>query len=343
MFAWLENPLWRYVTFSAAGTLSFGLAVAVSFPDEDLKEIAVVQLEKVIGPKYKVRIDDLDLWWLSGATLEGIQLEERVTETEEPTPEDEDLPADLPTKVRIESLSARFAPLSSLFNLAPTVVFQVDVEGGIIEGSAGIGKTVDIHAEFNNLDLRKTPALVSFTGMPFFGELSGEIDWTLDSSQKPVEGAVKLSGSQLTIGPATIMTDKFPPMTYFEIPQTNFGSVAVNMEMKPDEKKGGALKIAKFETSGRDIRLEAWGDVTTAGHVARARPNVQMRLQLDDTFVKKNDLAPLLNVNEFRKGKGKEWYGFSLTGSVDRIQFKGSSAAANGPKDLEPAAEKPEK
>jgi hypothetical protein len=58
-----------------------------------------------------------------------------------------------------------------------------------------------------------------------------------------------------------------------------------------------------------------------------------MRLQLDDTFVKDNSLSPLLNVGEVRKGKGRDWYGFTLNGTFDRIQFKGSAAASQGNKE----------
>lgn len=336
MLTWLENPVWRVGTFSAAAFFSFALAIAISFPDEQIKEIATVKIEKAVGAKYKVRIDDLDIWRLSGARLEGVQIEERITEPAEPV--DEDAPADLPMKVRISSIGARLAPIASLFNLAPTVAFEIDVDGGVISGTAAVGTTTRVEATFNDLDLRQTPSLTSFTGIPFFGELSGDIDLLLDKGMRPTEGHVRFAGSQLTLGPATVMTEKFPPMTYFEIPQTNFGTLAVNMEMEAGEKKSGVLNIRKFETSGRDIRLEAWGDVATTNNVGRARPNVQMRLQLDDTFVKKNNLAPLLNVNEFRKGKAKDWYGFALTGSVEKIQFKGSPTAANGPATAKPDA-----
>ena len=327
MLAWLDKPFIRFASFFLAGLLAFAISVIVGFPDDQIREIATVQAEKALGPKYKVRIDELDFWWFPGLSLKGVQIEERKVEE---IPEDPDVPVDLPMKVRIERVSARLAPLSSLMNLAPTVSFEIDVQGGTINGTVAIGKEIAIDADFSELDLRATPSIAAFTGMPFFGTLSGEVQWTLDSKMQPKGGYLKFSGSQLTIGPATIMTDKFPPMTYFEIPQTNFGTLAIDMAMSGDG-KSNKLQINKLESSGRDIRLEAWGDIAASGRAARSRPDVKLRLQLDDQFVKKNNIAPLLNVNEFRKGKARDWYGFTLGGTFDRIQFKGSAASAAGP------------
>jgi len=332
MLAWLDKPLWKFATIAVAGFLSFSISAGLSFPDDELKEIVIVQAEKALGPKYKVRIDELDVWWFTGVSLDGIQIEERVNDD---VPIDPDIPADLPMKVRITSVRARLTPLLSLFHLAPTVEFEVDVDGGIIEGTASFGSEgTTIRAQVDKLDLRTTPALASFTGVPFFGELSADIEWTLSPKLQPTAGFVRLSGSQLTLGPATVMTEKFPPMTYFEIPQTNFGTLAVDLEFSEDNKTSGLLKIKKMETSGRDIRLEAWGSVDTATTLKRSKVDVKMRTQLDETFVKKNSIAPFLNVNEVRKGKNRDWYGFTISGIVDRIQFKGSTDAATGPKEL---------
>ncbi len=342
MLVWLDKPVWKFATIAVAGFLSFSISAALSFPDNELKEIVIVQAEKALGPKYKVRIDELDLWWLTGLTLEGVQIEERVNDD---IPIDPDIPADLPMKVRITSVSARFTPLLSLFHLAPTLEFEADVDGGLVEGTASFGSGgTTIRAQVDQLDLRKTPAITQFTGVPFFGELSADIEWTLSPKLQPTSGFVRLSGSQLTLGPATVMTEKFPPMTYFEIPSTNFGTLAVDLEFSEDDKAAGLLKIKKMETSGRDIRLEAWGSVDTASTLKRSKVDVKMRTQLDETFVKKNSIAPFLNVNEVRKGKNRDWYGFAITGIVDKIQFKGSTDAAAGPKEKPAAKEQtPEK
>lgn len=328
--AWLEKPVVRYPLYIGTAFLVFAIAMGFTFPDEEIKDILVVEGEKGLKHKYKLSIGELDLWRFSGVTLHSVTLEEREANLE---PVDPEAPVTLPTKIRFERVRARIAPLASVFNLGPTIVFDLETGGGAVEGSFEAGtKAHALNINARNLDLRKANLLAALTGMPFFGELDVDAQFDFDSKFQPTDGHFKLQGRQLSVGPATIKTDKFPPMSYFEIPQTSFGTMVINMEMTPppDGKGAATLEVKRFESSGRDIRLETWGDVTMAPQLGKARPKLEMRLQLDDSFVKDNSLAPLLNVAEFRKGKGKEWYGFVLNGTFDRVQFKGSAAASNG-------------
>lgn len=336
----LEKPLVRYPVYLFTGFVIFALSMALTFPDDEIKEIISVQAEKQLDHKYRVYIGELDLWRLSGIALESVSIEERVDETEEVNP---DLPPELPTKIRLQSVRARFAPLASLLNLAPTVVFDADTGGGIITGEFAYGQSESkLGVETQKLDLRQANLLTTLTGMPFFGEFDLETEFIFDSKFQPVDGYVKARGQQITIGPATIQTDKFPPMSYFEIPQTNFGTILIDLDMAEpvNERASATLEFNRFESSGRDIRMEMWGNIGMAPKFGRARPKLQMRLQLDDTFVKDNSLSPLLNVGEVRKGKGRDWYGFTLNGTFDRIQFKGSAAASQGNKEAPTEPEK---
>lgn len=328
--AWLEKPVVRYPLYVGTAFLVFAIAMGFTFPDDEIKDILVVEGEKALKHKYKLSIGELDLWRFSGVALQSVSLEEREVN---PEPVDPDAPAPIPTKIRFERVRARIAPVASVLNLSPTIVFELETGGGALEGSFEAGsKAHALNLDATNLDLRKANLLAALTGMPFFGEMDLDARFEFDAKFQPVDGHFKLQGRQLSVGPATITTDKFPPMSYFEIPQTSFGTMIINMEMTPPEDGKGAakLEVKRFEASGRDIRLETWGDITMAPQFGKARPKLEMRLQLDDSFVKDNSLAPLLNVAEFRKGKGKEWYGFVLNGTFDRIQFKGSAAASNG-------------
>lgn len=336
MLAWLEKPLVRWPVYIATGLIVFAIAMAFSFPDDEIKEILSVEAEKALGHKYRVTIEELDLWRLSGVSLHLVNLEERVSNKE---PIDPDLPEVLPTRIRLQNVRARFAPLASLFNLAPTVVFDSETGGGQILGSLELTpSSPTLNLKTQGLDLRQANLLTTLTGMPFFGELDLDLRFEFDSKFQPVDGYVLVQGRQITIGPATIKTDKFPPMSYFEIPQTSFGTIVIKMNMeRPEEKAAAKLMVNRFESSGRDIRMEMWGDITMAPKFGRARPKLEMRLQLDNSFVEDNSIAPLLNVAEFRKGKGRDWYGFVMNGTFDRLQFKGSAAASAGQKDAPPA------
>jgi len=336
MLAWLEKPIIRWPAYIATGLIVFTIAMAFSFPDDEIKEILAVEAEKALGHKYRVTIGELDLWRLSGVSLHLVSLEERVI-TKEPI--DPNLPETLPTRIRLQTVRVRLAPIDSLLNLAPTVVFDSETGGGRLHGALELSPSAPVlSVKTKGLDLRQANLLTTMTGMPFFGELDLDIRFEFDSKFQPMDGHVSVQGRQLTIGPATIKTDKFPPMSYFEIPQTSFGTMVIQMEMEraKDVKDPSKLNISRFESSGRDIRMEMWGDITMAPKFGRARPKLEMRLQLDDSFVKDNSLAPLLNVAEFRKGKGRDWYGFVMNGTFEKLQFKGSAAASTGRKEAPP-------
>lgn len=348
MLAMLDRPVVRAAAYAGFGFVVFLASLAATFPDDQIKDILTVQIEQQLGGKYSVEVADLDVWWFTGVSLEGVTIEERVDPADLPvlTPEEEEagLPAEMPMKVTIPRISARLALLRSI--LGPTVEFELDLGGGVVDGYARMGSdSRDVHVEIDALDLRKTLALTAFTGMPFFGELSGTIDLQLDPDKPMVSGGtIELTGDKLTIGPATIKTDKFPPITYLEIPQTNFGSLEIKMAVKDDKaaaedgkapaKTPGArrqMSIDTFKWSGRDIRGDMWGVFKLASRMEQVSADVEMRMQLDEGFVKKNSLGPLLNVAEIRKGKNKDWFGLRLYGTLKNIRFKGSPASAAGP------------
>lgn len=335
MLGFLEKPLVRLPVYAGFGFVVFMIAVVATFPAEQIKDIVAVEIEKQLGGKYSVEIGDLDIWWLSGVSLENVTIAERVdpSEVEKPSPEEEEegLPEDLPMKVTIPSIAGRLAPIDSILH-GPSVAFALDVGGGVITGRFSQGSDArKLYVDLGGIDLRKTLALTAFLGIPFFGDLDGEIDLELDPKKPMVTGgSINITGDKLTVGPATIKTDKFPPITYLEIPQTNFGTLNVDLRVADDKEKK-RMRVEAFKWSGRDIRGELWGTVDLANRVEQASPDVEMRLQLDENFVTKNSLGPLLNVAEVRRGKNKDWFGFHLYGRLKNLKFKGSPKSAAGP------------
>lgn len=353
MLAMLDRPVVRVGVYASFGFVVFLLALAATFPDEQIKDIVTVQLEKQLGGKYDVEVSDLDVWWFTGVSLENVTIKERVDPADLPvqTQEEADagLPADMPMKVTIPRIAGRLALLRSL--LGPAVEFEIELGGGVIEGYVQMGSdSRDVHVEMDQLDLRKTVALTAFMGLPFFGELSGNIDVQMDPDKPSVIGGkIEISGEKLTVGPATIKTDKFPPITYLEIPQTNFGTLDISLAVKDDKNEGAAdptrppvprgrreMAIETFKWSGRDIRGDMWGVFKLASRVDQTSADVEMRMQFDENFVKKNSLGPLLNVSEIRKGKNKDWFGLRLYGTLKNIRFKGSPSSAAGPSATKP-------
>ena len=363
MLAILDRPLMRLGAYGAFGLVVFFVALGLTFPDEQIKDIVTVQLEKQLGGKYAVEVSDLNLWWFTGVSLHNVSIAERVDPTEEPGANAEDEgeapPGTGPLKVTVPRVAGRLAMARSLIGLAPAIEFEVEFGGGVVEGYVQIGRdSRDIYVAMDRLDLRKTVALTAFTGMPFFGEMSGEIELEMHPQQPTITaGSIKLSGDKLTVGPATIETDKFPPITYLEIPQTNFGTLEVELAVADSDVEADAdeparpsaargrrqMKINTFNWSGRDIRGDMWGAFKLASRVDQTSADVQMRMQLDEAFVKKNNLGALLNVSEIRKGKNRDWFGLRLYGTLKNIRFKGAPAAAAGPtaEQSEPGSDEP--
>lgn len=353
MIAWLQRPVVRAGAYAAFGCLVFVIALGISFPDDQVKDIVAVQIEKQLGPKYDVEIGGFGFWWLTGVKLTDITIQERVDPSAPSTLSQDEIDAGIeeepPLKVTVPSIAGRFAPVRSALSLAPAFVFRLGLGGGNIDGHVALGSTArKVYVDFNALDLRKTTELTAFLGVPFFGELSGEIDLELDPKRPMVTGGtVEVSGDKLTIGPETVKTDKFPPITYLEVPQTNFGTLKVRMVVADpasaaatdddDAPKAKAkttarqMEIEEFTWGGRDTRGDMWGTIRLASRVGQSSANVQMRMQFDETFVTKNNLAPFLSVPEVRKGKNKEWFGLRLTGRLQNIRFRGAPDAATGP------------
>lgn len=354
MLAFLDKPFVRLPVYAGFGLLVFIIAVAATFPDDQIKDIVSVEIEKQLGGKYTVDIADLDVWWITGVSLESVTIEERVdpAELEEQLAKAEEtgLPSTGPMKVSIPRVSGRLSLIRSILG-GPTVEFEIELSGGTIDGHFQQGSEQrKIYVDLGNLDLRKTTELSAFLGVPMFGELTGTVDLVMHPSKPMVTGGtVELHGEKLTVGPATIETDKFPPITYLDIPQTNFGTLDIELAVEgasdadggdgdeeepgkpPARRKTDSMNIDTFEWSGRDVRGQMWGEFGLASRLEQTQADVEMRMQLDENFVKKNNLGPLLNVAEVRKGKNKDWFGFRLYGRLKNIRFKGSPQSAAGP------------
>lgn len=340
----LERRIVRIPLYGLFTLVAFLVALVVTFPDERVKQIIVVQAEKALnGDKtgadderlWDVEIDDLDIWWFSGLELHNVKLKERWSDERKAQAErdaEEGAPPQSPLTVTIPRVAGRVSLLKSITNLGAGGVFTVDFdEGGAIEGEfVQKGSGAEIHVDFVEVDMFKAKLLESVTGVPGFGSLNGTIDLALDKRGAPSSGAISLKGSKLTVGPATVKTDRLPSMAYLEVPQTNFGNMIIEATIA---KQGASPKLTfdTFNTVGRDVRMEVWGDTDLPTN-KRAQADVDMRLQFDEGFVKENSLGPILNIQIFRAGKSNDnWYGISFKGRLSTLKPRGSMAAARGP------------
>jgi type II secretion system protein N len=334
----LENKAVRTIVYAVFGLVMFMVFMVVTFPDKRVREILVVQLEKALDNRYEVKIADMRLWRFTGVQLRGVTIAERVMPTAaEAEPEFEGPPKAPPMRVTLDRVSARFAPMATAFHRGPTVNFQVDIGGGnVFYGSFRqnrAGQRVAI--ELEELDLRTSPLLTGLMGMPVFGVLDGEIVLEFESNRPVLKGGhVDLVGKMLTVGPTVIETDKIPLITELSIPQTNFGNLVARMRVEPGEgaRATPKLVIDQFNSRGRDLLADVWGEVNLANNLGASRPQIELRMQANEDYVTSNNLGMVFNLAEFRNGKHNEWYGFVLVGSFQNLNFRGSRTAAQGPR-----------
>jgi type II secretion system protein N len=328
----LEKSYVRYPVYVAFFFFVFVVSLVIAFPDDEVKDILTVQIERALDHKYKVTIEDVDLWWI-GLQLENVTIEERKSDDEPEEEELEEGPELIEMKFTLPEVGARFSVLHSIVGLGVAAKVSADVGGGDIDGVFVRGSDGNsLSLDLDTIDLRKTEAIAAFLGVPFFGELSGEVDLELDPKKNtPTAGSITIDGEKLTFGPATVQTDKLPAMAFIEVPQTNLGTLDIDLVVDDSNPKRPVLAVETFKMEGRDMRGDVWGDIRMNPGSGNTVLDLKMRIQFDETFVKKNSLAPLLNVSEVRKGKNKQWYGFQISGRSANIQFRGRPASAAGP------------
>ena len=343
-----ERKLVRYPLYVLWAMLAFAISLLIAFPDERVKQIIIVQVEKQLGYKYEVSIADLDVWWRLGVSLEGVKLKERWSPQKKAQVAKDTaagLPPAIPFSVTIPRIAGRLAPLDSILNGGVSGVGELDFEqGGVIsvQGTL-VGKNTKVALTFDDVDLMRSGILTQLTGIPGFGSLDGTVELTLDPKGSPFEGAIDLKGSKITIGPADVkkddlpgfVGDALPSMLVVEVPQTNFGNGQIKATIAtPKGGRSPQLTFEQFASEGRDVRTELWGNVSLSAQLARSKADLKMRLQLDRAFLRKNDLGFILSMQQFKDGKGRDnWYGFQLRGVIGaRLKFTGSTAASAGPK-----------
>lgn len=353
----MERSIVRIPVYIAFGFAVFLVALVLTFPDQRLKEIATVQIEKQLGGKYDVSIEDLDLWWLSGVQLKNVKISERVTDPDVGAaaegPKDARAkggaaaggpPEKDPFFISIPRVAAGFSPVSSLLNFAPTVDFLVDLGGGDIRGNfTQSSKSRALKIDINKLELAKTPILEQYLGVPILGQLGGDIALELHPRQPQVIGGdIKLKGNALTVAKSELHTDKLGPMAFIDVPETDFGQLDAHMTIgQGEDKSKSKLEIEAFSFhNGQDVRGEIWGHVDLGRNAGQSIARIEMRFQFDDKYIRSNDLSSVLNMQWFREGKNQDWFGFLLWGRLSKPRFKGAPTAAAGPqKSAEAGAE----
>jgi type II secretion system protein N len=365
----MENPLpeqtWaRIGIYLLYGTVVFLIAFALTFPDDQIADIAEVRLEGAIErsqkTNYTVHVGDVDPWWL-GVELENVSIEKVAP----PTPSGggggaSDSGASSDSKgstsggsassrttlqLSASSIGARLAPIGSILNGGLSVAYHLGIGGGSISGTyTRTGSSQLVTASIAGVKLRKTRLMSKFTGVPAFGKLDGSANLQLAANRPLLTGGtIELEGKKLTIGPKEEVKIPGIPLANLTIPQTSFGNLNIEMHVEYKEGQGPPkLVVDTFNTRGRDLKTQIWGDLKLAGTLGNAQSRLKMRINFNPEFIKGNELTPLLQQDLFRNGRSGDWYGFVLWGPLKSANFNGATTPAKGPKEGKDSGNKPQ-
>jgi type II secretion system protein N len=368
----------RTAAYLAFGLFVFVATLLLTFPDGRITQIAAVQiesqLEKRFQQNYDVTVDDFDLWWLWGGELEGVTIErqavapgsdsgsdesgsnqETTQKTKAGNAADKQAPKSnnagsgesgsrqQPLSITIDSVAARLAPISSLTNQALAVRYSLGVGNGTIGGTVVRGSdALSVTASISGVRLNKIEFLEQYTGVPMFGDFSGDISLDfLPNSAVVRSGDIAIDGEQIQFGPKPgLKLDAIPIDP--DVPSTNLGNLTIRLNIESKQPGQPVVRVDTFDATGRDIeRLQVWGRAELASRLSRTKLRLMMRTKFRSEFISKNNLGPILQIKQFRNGSRGDWYGFIVVGYIQNLTFKGASAATSGPSKSKNGGTKP--
>jgi len=234
-----------------------------TFPYERLRDRLI---EEAGDRGYELEIIDLGPSRLSGVTLEGVRLV---------LPAEGDQP---PVDLIFDELTVRASLLSALSD-RKSFSFSADLAGGQADGDVAFGeKELEVDAEFEEIELKRIPALRRFTKVPVFGQLGGEISLAMPEEVAESEGAVDVTveGMRLGNGEAKV---EIPGWGGLTLDEANAGDLRIEATIEE-----GTADIETLEADGEDLKLDVLGYVKLARPLKRSQFNLLLKAKVEESY-----------------------------------------------------------
>ncbi|MDH5492714.1 MAG: type II secretion system protein GspN, partial [Myxococcales bacterium] len=182
---------------SASYFLFFFLLFAyLTFPYDRLRDWIIEQVEYSEGPGgtripsgYELEIVSLEPSWFTGIEAHGVRLVKAAEGPEE-----------RPLDVTFEELHARVSVLPLLIGDI-ALSFGGRVGGGEVDGEfEASGEALALRAKIAHVHLRRIPILRILVGLPFSGQVDGEVDLAIEEDRSQSEGTLGLRIAELEVG-----------------------------------------------------------------------------------------------------------------------------------------------
>jgi len=263
----LPEVSWRKVLRWAGYPVFFMFCFVVfaywTFPYERLRDRLV---EEAGERGYGLEIIDLSPSRLSGVTLEGVRLV---------LPAKGDEPA---VDVVFDELTVRASILSALSD-NKSFSFDAELAGGNAQGDVAIGeKNFEIDAEVSDIELKQILALRRFTKIPVTGKVDGEITFAMPSEVSESNGSVTLTIEAMSIGDGKTKLD-IPGWGGLTLDQADAGDLNVQATVVE-----GTANIESFKADGKDLKLDALGNVKLARPISRSQLNLMLKAKIEESY-----------------------------------------------------------
>lgn len=240
-----------------------------TFPYERLKQRIIVgynETQSTSAEPKRMEIGDVTwAWRFPGVVLRDVELigpkPKPPTDGSEPAPQ---------SRIHVDSVYARVAPLSLLFG-STRVNFAIDGFGGELSGSFQRSSTAtSVDLDIEDVDPGQLPGVTELLQLPLSGKLSGTIELSLpEGKYSAAVGDVALEVAELKIADG-----KTKVRGLLALPEIDAGTLTVKATAKD-----GKVELTQFEAKGEDLEAKAEGKL-------RLRDKLEMSMteQLTLTF-----------------------------------------------------------
>ncbi len=312
-----------YPTFYVFALLVFGY---FTFPYERVRDRIVAEYNAQRQPDgYRLEIEELDGYWLSGVRVENATLVPPAPPKKDGDGADAGAPK--PRTIEIDEAHARASILSYIFGTLDVsfgaMIAEGNIEGSYAEGSDG----QKIVAELEAVDVGGLPYVSDVVGgLPLSGEVTGKIDLTLPESKfAEASGAIELSIFELNVGDGKTKIKDAPLPA---LPRLRAGDLT--FELTAEE---GRVQVKKLEAKGPDLELIADGKIRLRDPLDTSLAELNVRFKFTEAYKTKNDITKGLfgkqglfdldpKVKRAKRPDG--FYGWRMTGPLGNMSFQPS-------------------
>jgi type II secretion system protein N len=253
---------------------AFILCAYLTFPYDRLRDFLVAKIEdagKGRADTMHLRVGELEPSFMTGVVLRDVELS-RQTEAD-----------GAPSVLHFDEVRARVSAWS-LITGSPKVSLNALVGEG--ELSATYEQETEgqhVEAELDALDVGKL-GLGTFLGVPLKGRASGTVDMALTEDPMKSTGTLDLTIAGLRIGDGKAKLSLPGMGSGMTLEEIDAGALALAIKTQ-----NGAAELTRFQTDGKDLKINGEGSVRLANPLRRSRPDIVLGLKLSDAYKNKSD------------------------------------------------------